>query len=290
MKRWIVVRLLFGSLALLLASWASAAAAPERLGPVTFDHSDRYLIPSESVGDEFRIDVLLPLGYAESDERYPVVYVTDSNYLLFSAASTYLAQATAEYPGMIIVGVGWNVPSIAQIRVRDLTPTCNRAFRDSRSMSKAECGHADEFARFMGEELRPFIDGRYRTAGDDTLVGYSYGGLFALHILFRHTDLFDRYVIGSASMDWDDSYVFKAESAYARKHQDLPKSVYLSAGGLEGDGTIPNAYRMYERLLGREYDSLAIHLDVFEGETHMTNINPTVVRGLGFVLQGAVTP
>ena len=72
--------------------WANTA---ERTGAVEIDRSDRYLIPSTAVGDKFRIDVILPIGYeAAATERYPVVYVTDANYLVYSAIATYLAQAT----------------------------------------------------------------------------------------------------------------------------------------------------------------------------------------------------
>lgn len=253
-------------------------------GAVALDRSQRLLIESQAVGDRFRIDVLLPLGYESSTERYPVVYVTDSNYLLYSAAATYLAQATGEYPKMIIVGIGWDVPSITRIRVRDLTPTCPKAYRKSRAMTKAECGQANGFVDFIRNELQPLVNERYRASGDSTLVGYSYGGLFALHVLFNHSDLFDRYVIGSASMDWDDEYVFRMEQRYAEQHKDLDKRVFLSAGGLEGDGTIPSAYRMHEQLLARKYPSLEVALKVFDGETHMTNISTTVMGGLGYVL------
>ncbi len=249
------------------------------------DTSHRYLLTSEHVGDHFRIDVVLPLGYADSDATYPVVYVTDSNYLLNAAAATYLAQATGEYPKMIIVGIGWDVPSIRRIRVRDLTPTCPRSYQTRQNMGPKECGQANSFVSFIRDELQPFIDVTYRSSRDNTLIGYSYGGLFALHVLFKHNNLFDRYVIGSPSMDWDDGYLFKAEQKYARKHTDLAKRLYLSAGGLEGDGTIPNTYLLYEQLLARNYPGLSVSMEVLEGETHMTGISPAVMRGLGYVFQ-----
>ena len=270
---------LIGALLILLSSGA-VAGTPERVGAVEFDRSSRFLFPSESVGDRLRVDVLLPLGYEITDASYPVVYVTDSNYLLFSAAATYLSQATDEMQKVIIVGVGWDVPSITRIRVRDFSPTCDAAFREQNAMTDKECGQADAFASFLQDELQPFINKTYRSNDDSTLVGYSFGGLFALHVLFNHTEAFDRYLIGSANMRWDDELVFKAEEAFAKSHDDLDKRVYLSAGGLEGSGVIPNTYRMYEQLLSREYPSLQISMEVLDGETHMTSINPFVIRGL----------
>lgn len=254
-----------------------------RKGPVTLDRSHQYILPSRSVRDSFRIDVVLPIRYAESEQRYPVVYITDSNYLLASAAATQLAQATEHLPEAILVGIGYDVASIsdtAQIRVRDFSPTCNEAFIKHRSHPPELCGGADAFLAFIEEELKPFINNAYRTTNDSTLVGYSFGGLFALHALFSRNEVFDRYVIGSPSIDWDEEVLFTEEASYAKQHDDLDKVVYLSAGALEGDGTIPNVYRMYEQLVARKYPGLKVRMAVFENETHMTAINVTVMQGL----------
>ena len=56
-----------------------------------------------------------------------------------------------------------------------------------------------------------------------------------------------------------------------------------SSGDQEGFETIPNTYLMYEQLLARGYPNLELQIDILEGETHMTSINPFALRGLGFV-------
>ena len=275
----------------LIALWLFAlpvlAAEPTRIGSVEYDNSDRYLIESKAVGDRFRIDVIPPIGYAEEKGNYPVVYVTDANYLLPSVAASYLAQATDEQQKVIIVGIGWDVPSITRIRVRDFSPTCDKAFKAEQSMSDEECGQADKFVAFIKNELQPFVENNYRSNKENTLVGYSFGGLFALHVLFNHPEVFDSYLIGSAAMNWDDKFVFRSEEKYAETNKDLAKSVYLSSGSKEGFETIPNTYLMYERLLGREYPNLNLHVDILQDETHMTSINPFALRGLGFVSKPA---
>ncbi len=263
------------------------AAEPSPLGGVTLDRSSQFSFPSEAVGDAFRIDVVLPIRYEESDQRYQVVFVTDSNYLLSSAAATQLAQATGHLPPVILVGIGYDVPSISgisQIRVRDFSPSCDASYVKRTSLPPHLCGKADAFIEFIQSELKPFIDEKYRTNGDNTLVGYSFGGLFALHALFTRNEVFDRYVIGSPSIEWDDELLFKQEAAYAEKNKDLAKNVYLSVGGLEGYETIPNTFLMYERLLSREYPGLKLQVELLPDETHMTAINATVMRGLRAVL------
>ena len=274
---------------LLLIVWAAAAPAtaePYEVGSVAYDRSERFLLPSEAVGDVFRIDVILPIGYDESEDAYPVVLVTDSDYLLASAAATQLAQATDHLPKLILVGIGYDVPSIAdtaQVRVRDFTPTCDKGFVERNAHPKELCGKADNFVAFIRNELKPLIKSRYRASDDTTLVGYSFGGVFALHALLSRVDVADRYVIGSASIEWDGEVLFDQESRYASAHDDLAAIVYLSAGGLEGNATIPNAYLMYEQLRERSYPGLTIGLEVLDGETHMTAISSTVMRGLRWV-------
>ena len=194
------------------------AAEPARVGSVEYDNSDRYLIESKAVGDRFRIDVIPPIGYAEEKGNYPFVYVTDANYLLSSVAASYLAQATGEHQKVIIVGIGWDVPSITRIRVRDFSPTCDKAFKTEHSMSDEECGQADKFVAFIKNELQPFVEKHYRSSKENTLVGYSFGGLFALHVLFNHPEVFDNYLIGSAAMNWDDKFVFRSEEQLSLIH------------------------------------------------------------------------
>jgi len=269
---------------LLFIALSTQAEEHRRIGAVEYDNSDRYLIDSKSVGDTFRIDVIPPVGYSGEKEKYPVVYVTDANYLLPSAAASYLAQATGEYPKVIIVGIGWNVPSITRIRVRDFSPTCDVEYQAEQSMTDKECGHADPFVAFIKNELQPFIEKNYRAGDQRTLMGYSFGGLFALHVLFNHPEVFDNYVIGSAAMNWDNKFVFRSEEKYAKKNQDLPKRVYLSSGAIESFGTIPNTHLMYEQLMAREYPGLKIHREILTDETHMTGINSFAIRGLGYVL------
>jgi predicted alpha/beta superfamily hydrolase len=64
-------------------------------------------------------------------------------------------------------------------------------------------GDAEGFHRFMTEELRPLIAQSYRTdPKNQSLMGYSLGGLFALHVLFQHPQSYQGYVIGSPSIWW----------------------------------------------------------------------------------------
>ena len=69
---------------------------------------------------------------------------------------------------------------------------------------------ADRFLEMIAGELLPAIG---RIAPLDparrTLIGHSYGGLFALHALFTRPDLFEAHVAGSPSIWWQEHWIHK---------------------------------------------------------------------------------
>src|SRR3546814_9201572 len=55
----------------------------------------------------------------------------------------------------------------------------------------------------MTEELRPLVDATYATDGRNNILwGDSFGGLFALHVLFNHPAAYQTYLVGSPSINW----------------------------------------------------------------------------------------
>jgi predicted alpha/beta superfamily hydrolase len=144
-------------------------------------------------------------------------------------------------------------------------------------------GGADAFLDFIESEVKPFINEHYRTETDDeTLAGYSLGGVFGFHVLFNHTDTFDKYIIGSPSIWWDDEVCFDFEAKYAKNNKDLAKRVFISVGSLEPGGAT-NHEEMLRRLKSREYANLKVEHFVFPGETHVSGLGTAFNRGLKFV-------
>jgi predicted alpha/beta superfamily hydrolase len=150
--------------------------------------------------------VCLPPGYdPHGRARHPVLYLQDGQNLFDPAAS--FAGASWEVPATlarlaaaghveapIVVGIH-NTPD----RIDEYTPT-----RDERIQRG---GRADDYVRFLVEELKPFIDERYRTRpgrGHTALGGSSLGGLLALHAGLRHGAVFGRAAALSPSLWWDD--------------------------------------------------------------------------------------
>ena len=275
---------------------AEAPASGESTGPAVIGGAQNYLLRSESIGQTFSIDVSAP----PVEGPLPVVYVLDGNgFFGIAAQAAQLLQMGGELPPMIIVGVGYQVSSpleVLALRVRDLTPTHSQAFVDRAAAQGNPLpegirpGGADVFLRFIDDELKPFIAARYEVDPEDqTLVGDSLGGLFALHVAFHSTGSFDRYVAGSPSIWWDDAKLFRDESALAEQVDDLPIRLFLSVGGLEEGSEnepfrmVSNVEKMEAALRERSYSSLKLVRHVFPDETHLSVIPATISRGLRVV-------
>lgn len=300
MKFLSTVWLLAGMLATAIPLAQADQKAPM---PVAFAASESHLMKAQSIDQVFKIDVALPYSYSQGgqdDRTYPVVYVTDGggNFPIVVGSQRMLTLGQ-ELPEMIVVGIGYDTRDISRImaiRTRDLTPTADqdrldRALQEPGTGLPSDVHHggAEAFTMFIDKELKPFINDRYNVdVKNETYVGYSLGGLFGLYLLFNHDNAFDRYVIGSPSIWWDNGVSFEYEANYAEGHKDMAKRVFLSVGGLEEPAgseaqMVTNMVNMYGRLQGRNYAGLALKHHIFEGETHMSSQGTAFNRGLRFV-------
>ncbi|HEY4000808.1 MAG TPA: alpha/beta hydrolase-fold protein, partial [Candidatus Xenobia bacterium] len=68
-------------------------------------------------------------------------------------------------------------------------------------------GNADGYETFLIKELKPWVDGHYRTcpqASDTAIMGSSLGGLLALDAGSKHPDVFGKVAALSPSLWWDN--------------------------------------------------------------------------------------
>jgi predicted alpha/beta superfamily hydrolase len=198
-------------------------------------------------------------------------------------------QVLDELPELIVIGIGYPTLTYKETlgyRSRDYTPTEDPAwlerFIQARSLTEAYgTGGAQNFLSFIQEELMPFIQSNYPVDPDDkTMGGSSLSGLFGLYSLFKEPEIFNKYMIGSPSLWWDDEVLFSFERAYADEHDDLPARVFMSIGGLEDESVIRLMQHIVEILQQRDYPSLELTSHIFEGETHLSVPAAAISRGL----------
>lgn len=268
----------------------------ENVAPITIPDTELQTLSSTYVDQEFKIFIALPRNYHghHSSKVYPVLYVLDANGMFSMVTETIrMLQIYHEAPDLLIVGIGYPVSDFVEtlgLRNRDLTPTAIDRLREPMAkISKAldipvqyyDAGGAKSFLQFINKELQPFVHETYRAdATDQILFGDSLGGLFALYTLFHRPTTFNRYIIGSPGIAWDDNVTFTYEANYAAQNTDLPAKVFMSAGALEQQDMITNLQTMARRLEERGYNNLDLWTYLFDNETHLSVIPATISRGI----------
>jgi len=229
-------------------------------------------IASKVLGEERVVRVVLPPGYAERSEHYPVLYLTDAeDQLVHTAATADFLARHGRIPRLIVVGID-NVD-----RVRDFTPTPGPP-RPGETVEHPGSGGADRFLEFIRAELIPAVDATFPTEHFRIFAGHSLGGLFALHVLETRPDTFSAYIAASPTIPWDDGYVLKRMRALLEVHREPKTRLYFTTAS---EPTRPG-YEALKALLD-DARALAWEARAFDDEDHGSVVLPSHYYGLRWI-------
>jgi putative tributyrin esterase len=177
---------------------------------------------SELIGQVLPYNAVLPVGYAESNKRYPVIYLLHGLFGRYDdwVTRTNLAEYAARYDVIIITPEGHD-----------------SWYTDSAGVA------TDKYESYFIRELIPDVDGRFRTIKDRRargVGGLSMGGYGALKYALKHPEQFAFAASISGVFDpalrtdenpgfaWDIlrpsiTAVFGARSSQTRTANDLPQ-------------------------------------------------------------------
>jgi predicted alpha/beta superfamily hydrolase len=220
-----------------------AACTPidfEDLGPAALPWSRSYRLTSKTIGQDFLVEIAWPPVTPKPNQRFPVVYVLDGNHAFGMAALAARALQSGPFPmpPTLVVGIGYHFKQPRDhaqwgaLRLRDLSP-CPDPLLESQSPGASErCGGAGPFLDFIEQEVKPLVASSAPVdSSDQTLIGASLGGLFALHTLLTRPATFQRYIAVSPAIYWADKLLLRLEAELAPKADDLPAHLFLAAGG-----------------------------------------------------------
>ena len=184
-------------------------------------------IKSSVLGEDRVILVRTPPGYATSNVKYPVLYMTDGDAHIGHTSSTidFLVR-NGRISDMIVVGI----PNTD--RTRDLTPT---KATGPNAAQFPTAGGADAFLKFIETELIPEIEKTYRVQPYRILAGHSFGGLFAVHTLITRPELFNSYIAVSPSLQWSDEATLKRAEEFFKTRKELRVTLFTAIGNEPGD-------------------------------------------------------
>lgn len=165
-----------------------------------------YKIEAKNVPGEWQLQIALPEGYDETSDNYPVVYVLDGHfYFSFITGRLQRFMERGDMPKSILVGIPRHV------------------YRDVFFYFGSQ--KADRFLDFMDQEVFPFVENKFRTHKDRSLMGWHNTGGFVFHTLMKRPELFDNYIAASPNNFDPESISFDALS----KQSDLQRKLYFGA-------------------------------------------------------------
>jgi predicted alpha/beta superfamily hydrolase len=221
--------------------------------------------------------VRLPAGYEEGEAAYPVLYVVDGGArqdFVPMAGLAELATLSGQYRPFILVGVQ------TENRYHELTVRSDVA---ADLEVNPDCGGAAAFRRHLQEEVKPFVEGRYRTTGEDAVIGESLAGLFITETFLREPHTFSHYMAVSPSLWWRDMGLAR-EAAGLLQASWFPadRSLYLTVAD-EGGAMQEGVDRLVNALAAHAPSGTVWWYDPMPDEQHHTIYHPAALRALRLV-------
>jgi predicted alpha/beta superfamily hydrolase len=196
--------------------------------------------PSKILGNGRDVLVYLPRGYRRiSRKRYPVLYLQDGQNI-FDAATSFAGvewevDETAQrlirekrIEPVIIVAIANTGPE----RIHEYAPT-KGAIYESALREVRSRGAGRDYRRFVIEELKPFIDRKYRTRKEAEFTGLggsSMGALLTMALGLWFPNVFTRLALLSPAIWWDDEVIVRMVEMLDHK---LPLKIWLDIGTKE---------------------------------------------------------
>jgi predicted alpha/beta superfamily hydrolase len=183
---------------------------------------DTIELDSTVLGERRVINVYVPPGYAESTERFPVLYMPDGGMgedFPHVVGAVDVSTKNGVIRPVIVVGIE-NTE-----RRRDLVgPTAVAEEREA----APNAGGADRFRTFLRDELEPLIAERYRITDESAIIGESLAGLFVVETFFLEPTLFDSYIAADPSVWWNEQVLVRGAAERLAGWTAGPKRLYLA--------------------------------------------------------------
>lgn len=248
----------------------SSASYPEVL------ETKKQIIYSNNVKDSFELYVTLPKNYSRNS-IYPVVYYLDANLKSGKALRKVInkKEMAGDTVNTIYIGIG-HIGNYRVLRRRDfITPHLTAG--DSLYSNEDNYGHAENFYAFIKDELVPFVEKNYSASKQRTIIGHSFGGLFAFYCLFQQQSLFQNYIALSPSLWVNYENIYEFEKKCRNKTDTLNAHLYMRAGGNETiNKVLPACNKMNSFLLSHPYTGLKLDYKVLEGEDHNSHVEKSL--------------
>ncbi|MBT0606919.1 alpha/beta hydrolase-fold protein [Aequorivita echinoideorum] len=219
---------------------------------------------SSKLGESRKLKIQLPRNYdSNKDKVYPIVIVLDGDYLFEPVAGNvdYFSY-WEDMPESIVVGI-----MQGDSRYEDC------AYDDNTFMPDEDSA---KFFEFIGLELLPYIDGKYRTAKFVIGVGHDFTANFLNYYLFKDPPLFNGYIVLSPDL------APMIDDRIAQRLPSISQKVfyYLATGTDDIKGLMESTEALNTKLVGLKSQTFNYYYDNFENATHYSLVGRGIPNAL----------
>ncbi len=227
-----------------------------------------------------RVWISLPENYSPDHPGYPVLYMMDGQNV-FDTATSFAGEwevdestfdmAEESCRDVVIVAID----NGGSQRLDEYSPWLNTDYNEG--------GEGIQFAAFLAETLKPFIDTHYNTLSDaehTTIAGSSLGALIATYVLCAYPSEFGHGAMFSPAY-WFNSEIFD----YASQHPlSISSRIYFVSGTTESDDMVPDMQLMESTMqgagFGPPFTNLITHADGAHSEWYWRREFPAAFEWL----------
>lgn len=243
-------------------------------------------IDSKELNQKREIVVYTPMNYHDEYTYYNVIYVFDAHDRpLFDYVNSIAHLIKENHLGFIVVGIKATFdPVNYYARNHDFLPSTT-----SRNMGPKSKGNAENFLKYLKNEVVPYVDNNYRTLKHKTAVGHSLGGSFLLYTMINEPSLFDNIIAVSPNLADDDERLVKQLETFDPNQYSSTKFLYVS----NADEGKNSNYRGWGKANEKAYkilrndlptENLKIVVEEYPNESHRSGYIPSVKSAISFYM------
>ncbi|NJM78436.1 MAG: alpha/beta hydrolase [Flavobacterium sp.] len=238
---------------------------------ISFSQRITESIQSKKLGETREFTVSLPVNYEfDVDKKYPILVLLDGEYLLspFEGTLKY-GNYWDDLPGMIIVAVNQNYGE--------------KRFKDSEyDETGLPSKMGASFFEFIGFELLPYIEGKYRTQPFRVIAGHDTTAGFLNFYLYKDNPIFNAYISIAPEMPRG------MEKRITDRLATIKTPIFYYQATAEGDMKEINdaAFELDNNINAIPNRTFNYRLDKFKGATHYSLVPLAVSRALYFIFDG----
>ncbi|MGJ3234031.1 alpha/beta hydrolase [Marivirga sp.] len=238
----------------------------------------RYLYDEED-SIPYKVSIFLPPAYGVKDKTYPLLVLTDDFYSFDLSVGIFTAMwIFNQVEEVIVVGIDYtkrNFVEAQRARITEMTPTFAKEIENS--------GQAKDFASFLDANLIPYMDRNYTIDADDkAFYGHSIGGLFGVYLAIEYPDLFEKLIIGSPSLFWDNKIIFESLKE-EEKWKDSDLDIVTFVGASESENMIANWKEWKAIIENSSAENINIHSEIFEDRGHAGTTVDGLYEGIRYL-------